>query len=50
MTGLGVLVGLWLISISIDRMTDKLCEMLKSIQINFGTIKIVRESSGEEGK
>ena len=50
MTGFGVLLGLWIISISIDRMTDKLCDLLKQIQINFGSIKIVRDEPGEEGK
>ena len=43
MTGFGVLVGLWLVSLSIDRFTDKFCECLSDI-----TLKIKSETAAKE--
>ena len=48
MTGFGVLVGLWLVALSIDRFTDKVCAMLANIKVNWGDITVNVKKSEDE--
>lgn len=47
MTAFGIILGCWLISVAIDRFADKVCAMLKRIDVNIPTINVVHAQPTE---